>query len=488
MRFLTAAALAAGLLAAGAARAQDEASAQAAVHWRALTALDVDAAYRLLKENHPGAAAETGDRAFVAALEAAHAKALSRAEQVTGLPGYLATLGGFAGAMGDGHIGSGPAATVTTLRWTGVVPARRGAAWVAASVDAKLAPGVAAGARIVSCDGRAFDEIAHEAVGFRTDATVDATLVIQGAWALTDDGNPFVVRPKACVFESDGKTVSVPLKWTAIPRTRLVGEIWKRPYGAAGFGLRASGQGFWVGVQALDPRAQASVDAVAARQGEVRAAPWLVVDLRGDGGGDDSYAQALAVAVYGAERVRAALGQGPTEGGGCDSVFRASPANIAETERLAGVFEAQGDAVGAGAYRRAIVKMKAAAAAGHALTGPLACPSDAAKAAPPGPALMRGRVFVLTDAVCFSSCLQAVEFFRALGAVQIGQATGADTRYSEYRQVTLPSGLSAFSTLQAVMPDHPRRIGPYVPDIPYDGDMADTGALEAWVQSLSSQH
>ncbi|HET6971352.1 MAG TPA: hypothetical protein VFH92_09520, partial [Phenylobacterium sp.] len=100
---------------------------------------------------------------------------------------------------------------------------------------------------------------------------------------------------------------------------------------------------------------------------------------------------------------------------------------------------------------------------------------------------MRGQVFVLTDAVCFSSCLQAVEFFRNLGAVQLGQPTGADTHYSEYRQITLPSGLSTFSTLAAMIPAAPRNIGPYTPRDAYDGDIADTAAVEAWVRDLVSR-
>jgi hypothetical protein len=79
-----------------------------------------------------------------------------------------------------------------------------------------------------------------------------------------------------------------------------------------------------------------------------------------------------------------------------------------------------------------------------------------------------------------------VGFLRLLGAVQVGQATSADTYYSEVREIVLPSGLSTFSPLQAIMPDAPRQIGPYHPKHQFNGDMADTAALEKWIADLNA--
>jgi hypothetical protein len=45
----------------------------------------------------------------------------------------------------------------------------------------------------------------------------------------------------------------------------------------------------------------------------------------------------------------------------------------------------------------------------------------------------------------------------------------------------LPSGLSTFSTLEAIIPSLPRAIGPYEPELRYDGNFNDTAALEAWI-------
>jgi hypothetical protein len=88
---------------------------------------------------------------------------------------------------------------------------------------------------------------------------------------------------------------------------------------------------------------------------------------------------------------------------------------------------------------------------------------------------------LLTDNACFSSCLIVADNFRRLGALHVGQATDAATHYFEVREERLPSGLSYFSTLQAFSPLTQPQIGPFTPRITYDGDMADTAALEAWI-------
>jgi hypothetical protein len=98
----------------------------------------------------------------------------------------------------------------------------------------------------------------------------------------------------------------------------------------------------------------------------------------------------------------------------------------------------------------------------------------------------KGRVYVLTDLGCASACLDAVDLWTALGAVQIGQETGADSLYMDIRRVPLPSGFA-----QAIVPMkvyRGRKRGSNVPAVPvhrYTGDMRDTPALQRWVASLS---
>jgi hypothetical protein len=456
----------------------------AADHWRALTQLDVEAAYSLLKDNHPGATPEAGDPQFIVNLDAAHSQALARTAQVTSYEGFAAVLGEFAGRMQDGHIAALPRVAVQSLRWAGIIAAKRGTQWMAATVDPKLAPGVAPNSRILSCDGQSAESRAAEVFKFRADATDEASQVTREVWFLADEGNPFLKPPASCEFEQQGKPVSIALQWSTISRSKLLNELWKHPYGEAGFGVRTSGAGYWIGIQQLSPAVQVVVDSVVHDAASLRAAPYVVVDLRGNGGGDDAYARSLAEALYGPEYVAAILGPRDGADGGCSSVYRASADNIEASERAAADMEKRGDATAAADYREANRAMKAAAARGQPLTGPVACPPKPRGAHAKATSLMHGKVVLLTDSACFSSCLQATSFFRALGALHVGHTTTANTHYSEARGILLPSGLATFVTLWAIMPSAPRRVGPFIPAHIYDGDISDTAKIEQWIANM----
>jgi hypothetical protein len=99
---------------------------------------------------------------------------------------------------------------------------------------------------------------------------------------------------------------------------------------------------------------------------------------------------------------------------------------------------------------------------------------------------LRPKLFVLTDHVCFSSCLGVTDDFRKLGATHLGEATDAATRYGEVRATVLPSGLMAAATMMSVSTG-PIQLGPFVPEIKYNGDIADTSALELWITQLATQ-
>jgi len=94
--------------------------------WGPITVGDVEAAYRLLRDNHPGAAPELHDLAFQNKLRFAHALALKRARTVTSYPGYVAVLTSFAANMGDKHIWDRPTFVVNTPRWAGIIVSMRG--------------------------------------------------------------------------------------------------------------------------------------------------------------------------------------------------------------------------------------------------------------------------------------------------------------------------------------------------------------------------
>jgi hypothetical protein len=135
--------------------------------------------------------------------------------------------------------------------------------------------------------------------------------------------------------------------------------------------------------------------------------------------------------------------------------------------------------------------MAAARARGERFTGPVRCGDERPGPAGAGPTIThagkRGRIVLLTDNSCFSSCLLVTDMFRRLGALHVGETTDANTNYMEVREDRLPSGLSMFSTLQAVAPAEPSRIGPFAPEVRYEGSIADTASLGRWIEGLVAE-
>jgi Peptidase family S41 len=461
-----------------AAKAQDNA---AAAHWRALTQIDVEAAHKLLSDDHPAATPEAKDPFFPDALKKAYADARARAAKVTSFPGYVATLGAFANAMGDGHIWSHALYVPSSIEWAGLMTVKRGPNWVVASEDKNIVGEDVTGARIISCDGIPVDDFARDTLGrYQRVWSVQAMRVLAAPRLLVDEGNPFVTRPSSCVVEKDGAQHAITLHWNKISRATFLASI-IGVTGKAGYGVRQVGSGTWIAIEQLGPKAQAVIDAAKAQQEQLRNAPYVVIDLRGNGGGSDNFGRDLAAVLYGKDYAIAHIGE-DDENSACTTVWRASPDNITAVDAASQDLARAGVTFAAKGYADGVVAMRAALKAHHGLTGsPVCTPPQNAPVATNAPSLMHGRVIVLTDSVCFSSCINVAYYFKQLGATLVGQMTGADTHFSEVREIVLPSGLSTFSTLQAIMPDAPRTIGPFVPDMPYDGDISDTAALEKWI-------
>lgn len=451
--------------------------------WRALTLADVNAAYGLVAQNHPGAAPEMGDADFLKRLDASRALARERASRVVDFNGYAATLRGFASGLGDRHLGWKPAQYPGPIRYPGFWIDKKGADWVVIATDDPVAPPT--GARLVACDGAAPEALAHQRlVGFRADPTVPAQMRRAARWLLIDDGNPFIPLPARCAFEIDGVVRDLQLAWRSIDIPRLNARATALyPGRSAGFGVRAFAGGGWISLEQLSGQGAAVVSEVRSRWSELATAPMLVIDLRGNGGGDSSIGDDLARQLFGSRALDRLRSSGAR---GCNrAVWRASEGNLRTLEAYQQRFANRGPEVVV-VFKAEAEAVRAALAAGRALSGPVdGCLAGAAPttspASPPADAPYRGKVIVLTDGACFSSCLLMVNRFRGLGAIHAGQPTDAATWYMEVRDEPLPSGLGSFSVLGKVGLGATRKLGPFVPTTPFEGDMADTAALEVWV-------
>ncbi len=457
------------------------ASAQASEHssassfFRQAAIDDVEFANRTLLENHPGAAPEMQDAHFQKMLQAAYVLAKDRAPEVNTAEGYLAVMSGFSNTLDDKHLSFKSALNVARLNWVGLIMTLRNGRWIVADEDPWKGRLPLKGATLVSCDGRSADDVARERLGgFRADWSIPAQRTIAAPWLLIDESNPFFKPLKQCEFSTSTGTRNIDLDWDSVWRDGIISRInAARGTGAAGYGVKRFGSGWWISIQEFTAKAPEVIEAARAVHAELRSAPFVVFDVRGNGGGSSDLGDQLAAVLYGDSAVP------PPDN--CRSPWRVSPENQAHLEsypRLLGDRlspEARSD------IDQDIAAMRKARADGAAFSGPITICSHKKPQQHVAP-----RVYLLTDSVCFSSCLLVVERFRELGAVQVGSATNGNTNYEENRRVSLPSGLGTIGVQAKVELSHPSRVGPFEPDIPYDGDLGDTAALQAWIAAKAT--
>lgn len=452
--------------------------------WNVLAKADVEAALRLIEDNHPGAAPELGDQRFQRDLQSARANAAKRLPLVKDFGGHAALMNGLANDFRDGHIWSNPTLSQGRRTWAGIVMSRSGGQWLVGAQDRTDGEPDLKGARLLSCDGVEADAFAKARTGtFYAHPEVEADIASRSYSLLLDDLNPFVARPVTCQFQlADGPSAEHRLNWRPVSVRTLESVVTSSVQQAqATMGLTPFAGGYWIGLPNLGNDAASVVDLVRAQQAELRAAPMVVLDLRGNSGGNSQYAAEIARSLVGDARV-AAADQPST---GCTGMYwRVSKDNAAALRKFADALPADR----APDWKRQAAELEKAVEQGASFSPPL--PACARQAAPPAPVPARippseakGRLVLVTDRACFSSCLMAADLFRRLGALHVGEATDMSTRYMEVREIVLPSGLRTFSTLQKVALGA-ADFGPYTPQIAYPGPLADTDKLKAWVAAL----
>ena len=451
--------------------------------WPEMTRMDVEMAYQMLSEDHPAMSKRVNDKNFQQNLEQGRLTALERASQVSSFEGYLATMSGLANSAGDKHVWSRTPYKSKKRQWAGLVVSRQGDSYIVVNDETADSKESLVGAELVSCDKLPVADFARDKLGaFSAVWSVEAQRIQKAPYLLIDNGNPFVLRPEACRFQLNGAVVKRELDWQPVKNEALLEKLGPaRNRGAAGHGVKEFEGGYWIALQTLGKKAVDVVAAVRSKERQLRKANIVVLDMRGNGGGNSRYGDEIANVLFGQNKP---AGQASS----CDSVWRVSPRNLKQmnyyVEHFAKTvpgFVAQ--------FKPKVALAEAAYEKGDEFTGPTRCAESQQpmqeQAKQPEPVL-KGRVVLLTDNTCFSSCLIVTDKFRKLGALHVGQSTDANTHYMEVREDLMPSGLSYFSTLQAMSPSSPVNYGPFVPDVAYNGEIADTASLEKWILEITS--
>ncbi|MCW3835954.1 hypothetical protein ACFQ1E_07875 [Sphingomonas canadensis] len=460
--------------------------------WQAALRADASAFHDAILDSHPGPF-DSENPGFGKTLERAYALALSRAKPGIGYREYYWAMTEFANAFDDGHLGVGDRGPgyKWDFIWPGFAVAYRGGAYVVAHSEGGAGM-PAVGAVLEKCDGKRAAALAEEKL---------APLV--GRWSLTStrertaprlflrSDNPFRAPVRRCTFLQDGKRIAVKPDWQPIDsarRSKLIVAI-TGARANAGIGMEplgAKGYAFNLGSFDTDPEADttkaltALVAQTNARGDAVAEADLLLFDLRGNDGGSSGWMLQIAQAIWGKRYTDAKAEDGSYPD------YRISDANIANYRGAYEDAKARGDAYATEWLARVVAAMEGAKAAGRPFWS--ARNPDAGPLPDAGPNRVKARVFVFTDSFCASACLDAVDLLTALGAIQVGQETSADTLYMDIRDQDLPSGV-----LRAWIPTkvyRGRARGSNMPATPlhrWTGSLEDTAGIRAWVAGLPAR-
>lgn len=458
---------------------------QARFDWAALATQDIDGIHATLRDNHPGAV-DTEHRHFREWLERGHSAALLQARQARSAADYVRTLRAYVNGFRDGHIAltlNAPA----QMAWPGFLtrtgPDGRTLVTVRAGADAP-----ALGAEVVSCDGVAAPTLVERLVTpYRTNADIPHEAAARSVFLFAtyaDDAR----APARCVVRDGGAQRTVTLRWqpfTAAIRNERLAEALGNA--APALGVRTVGDVTFISMPSFSwwddgaKQFQAFLSELRDRRSALLTAPHVVLDVRGNDGGNSSWgAQALA-ALWGEPPVRAIA-----RSFDWTVDWRASTSNAAGM-RAAAAGSRRAGLTGDADYRTRLAdSMETAVRDGRPYVRS-ASPPTPLDADSVGRSPFARTVYLLTDHTCASACLDFMDIATRLpGTVHVGLPTSGDAIYIDNTGLTLPSGLASLSYSLKVYRNRvrgnnvwyaPKRVWP-------GGAMTDT-AVAAWITGLA---
>lgn len=469
------------------------AASAAAVDWAAALRKDAQAMHDDIAANHPGTV-DPANPGFARVNDTGLALALDRAKRTKDYAGYWYAMRAYSSSFDDGHlnfsIAKGVAEPILPSAWPGFLTAYDMADAQRVVTRADDAP-LPLGARLIACDGRPSDRLAAENVGAIMGRwSLRAQRVETGGALFIDHGNPWITRPARCTFEVDGKPRELALTWRPIGQDEIKTRFdatYRRLHDPIGLRTFPDGTA-WLSLSDFNgdpdgPAAKALVPLIAdlrARRDAIVGSPRIVLDLRGNNGGSSDWSLQIARAIWGDDRVN------DNDKSTSTVEWRVSKANIASIREFAEQMRASKDASREMLTwaDRIIAGMTQALAAGQSLwkMPPDSAPEVTKHGPVPAP---RARIFMVTDSGCGSACLDAADLWLSMGAVHVGEETGADTFYMDIRKDVLPSGIGRLVVPMKVYRGRTRGANvSLVPAHPYKGDLTDTVALERWIAAL----
>jgi len=446
--------------------------------WTQVAREDIRFAEETIRTRHAGYIA--GRLSVTEPLETGLRSALTDAGKVRSEQDYLRLMTRFIGGFGDPHTDID--LQLPPRAWTGIVLDRRDGnyrvAWSEPSWPTPLPPN---GAQALTCDDVWIGTYLHTKVHPYNSESEE----YPGSWNVAAQRLMFEIGlgwiPKQCVFAlPDGSRKSYILTPRLVPdqlspeyvkAVRMRVRPHARPVGLA----QVAPDMQWVGMPDFDGAASGTAyEALYPKLGALPRSGWVIFDLRGNGGGNSTWGSRALGALYGNDfmvRIGKATGY-----------VKYMTANQPTADLLRYFMTSPVHAASHASFDKNLGKVEAAMRAGQKM----ALVSDDETGAGTGtPALVRPhgpRLAAVIDRACFSSCQNFLMQLRKVDdTLVLGEASTGFSPFGEINRFDLPSGRGTLYIPSALYLTSQGTREPFIPDISYDGNMADDAELEKWV-------
>jgi len=453
--------------------------------WAQLALGDLRAVHDLIRDNHPGAV-DPQNPTFRHWLETGLAQSETEAAAAENYADYRRSLRRYVNGFRDIHVALDVVSTTGQGVWPGFIVAAgdKDAATVRVSEEKALP----VGSELLGCDGQTLDQL----LAGRVDPYFYNNDIPH--WRRDFYNRLFYLprtdtkRLSSCRFKTAAGVVARPLEWREVADDKFT-TLFQKANDAVDLPPMGLSQvdGIWYiriptfggynieetrkDLAALEADITKNVDAL-------RTAPKIVIDVRDNNGGDSSWGNRIAYALWGKGMIDSIV---QTVSSKEYTEFRASPANLAHYRAMAADPGANPQVK---EYATAAVSAMADALSHGQALAPVKEPIQATIVAPAN--TVHGKVYVLTRG-CGSACLDFLDVvLHTPGVVQVGLPTLADAVYMESSGlVSLPSGLAAVAYPTKVIRDRVRKHNEwYEPKIRWSGGPMTEQALSEWIKSL----
>ena len=451
------------------------------VDWSRRAVVDLEAVQQLISDNHPGPV-DPQNPGFKDWMQTGYAEALKKARLARSPRDYERAIGTYVSGFRDGHVAFRANFGVEPQVSPGFMTRTDDSGRTVVKAVLQDSP-VPIGAELKSCDGETPGQLLDRLIySVYLNPDIPWGRDVYSTFLFSPNADDTAGQFKTCTFSINGKTTTVTMKWRPIAKETLFERLMGKALPKAPpreLGVRQIDGVWFVSIPSFgwnDDRAhyEAFLKELESKLPLLRSADRVVIDVRGNGGGNSTFGDDLGDVLFGAP-TRQAI----TESFDWTVDWRASKRNLKALRKAAAEMP-ENDRT---EFAEVVEGLEAALRDGKNFYREIGAPKPLPKLKRPH---FAGKILFLTDRSCASACLDFADMIlRVPGVVHIGLPTSADSVYMDVNVVDLPSGVARLVYPMKVYRHRLRGNNRwYEPKLMWPGGEMTDAEVAAWVKLL----